>query len=97
MAGLVPDLQRVREAARDQQGGARALAFEERVGCDGRAHANVAGRNGRVGFERQQSADPHERGQGTREDLGHMKCIAPGVETDAVREGTGAVDPQQLA
>ena len=50
--GLIADLQRVGEAVRRHQQRARALALQQRVGGDGRAHLDAvdeAGRDRRAG------------------------------------------------
>ncbi len=51
---LVADREQVAEAARDRERERRALALEQRVGRERRAHADVAGGNRRVGREPEQ-------------------------------------------
>jgi hypothetical protein len=58
---LIADLQRVAEAARDQEQHAIALALQQRIGRDGRAHlhrADLAGRDRLAALQVQQIADP---------------------------------------
>ena len=62
---LVADAQRIAEAAGDRERGALALALEERVGGDGRAHLHGVDRVGgdrRAGREAKEFADALHRG-----------------------------------
>lgn len=90
--GLVADHQQVCEAAGDHEEGARALAFEQCVGGDGRAHLDRADR----GSGRQ---PPHAfaRRVGIVRAFGQeFERVQPTVRraADHVGEGTAPVDPE---
>ena len=99
--GLVADAQRIAKAAGDQQQYAIALALEQRVGGNGRAHldlADAAGRNGGAGADAEQLADALDGGVAIglrvfRKQLQRMQC-AGRVASDDVGEGAAAINPE---
>ena len=98
---LVADLERVAETLGDQQQRAVALALEQRVGGDRRAHlhrADAAGRDRLAGLQAEQVADALHGGVGIglrifRQQLvRHQRAVRP--PPDHVGEGAAAVDPE---
>ena len=97
---LRPDRQRVAEAARDAQQHRLALAFEQRVGRDGGADADI-GRGQRPLAYPGQPPDRLDRGvfvlRGiVRQQLGGGQR-AVGIARDDIGEGAAAVDPEMPA
>ena len=98
---LVGDPQRIAETLGDEQQHAVALALQQRVGGDGRAHLDLADEAGRDRFalgKAEQVADALYRGVavGFRifgEQFSRMQR-AFGIAADDVGEGAAAVDPE---
>ena len=98
---LVGDPERVAKAPGDEQHGALARAFQQRIGGHGRAHmhrGNVFGRDRRVGRDAKHMANAGERGVAVvvrvvREQLVRGdRAIRPA--RDDVGEGAAAIDPE---
>ena len=100
-ARLIADFKRVAEAARRDQRGFLALAFEQRVGGDGRSHLHRGDRARRNGFARreaEQVADALHRGVAIgggvfRQQLARAQAPARIAPHD-VGERAAAVDPE---
>ncbi len=98
---LGADLQLILEAGRHHENGRLALAFEKRVGCNGRADldgADLIGRDRRAGCKPQKSADTFGCSVGVevRRVRQQLECrkSAFGRHRDNIREGAAAVDPE---
>ena len=98
---LVADAQRIAEAAGDRERRALALALEERVGGDGRAHLHGldrVGGNGRAGRETEELADALHRGVPVTLRVLRQQLVRqqPAVRParDDVGERAAAVDPE---
>src|SRR5262245_28480109 len=94
---LGADLEQIAKAAADDERRFGSLAFEERVGRNGGAHAHVARRNSLVLSQPEQLTNAHERGAVTREHLRNRELSRFGISTDAVGERTTTVDPKSPA
>ena len=98
---LVADLQCVAEAFGDEQRGALALALEQRIGGDRRAHfhrADVPGRDCFSRLQAKQVADALHGGVGIGFGIFRQELVrdqrSVGAAPDYVGEGAAAVDPE---
>ena len=98
---LVADPQRIAETLRRDEERRLALALEQRVGGDRRAHADLADGAGRHGIARSQAEQVADALHGRvaigfrilRQQLADMQAAAR-IAPDDVREGAAAVDPE---
>ncbi len=100
-ARLVADRQCIAKPARDQQGGALALALQERVCGYGRAHldrADAVRGDGLAGLDAEQVSDALHRGIAPGFGVFGQKLVrvqaSIRVASDDVREGAAAIDPE---
>ena len=98
---LVADAQRVAEALGDQKQRPLALALQERIGGDRRAHfdgGDLLARDRRAGLEPQQMADAMHRrvpigfGIFRKQLVGDERAVRP--PADHVGKGAAAIDPE---
>lgn len=97
---LIADGQRIAEAARDREQGRRALAFEQRVGRNGRSHAHRERRQRACPGAGQVADRTHRRVAGTRRVFGKIfgSDDRPRRRArDDVGEGAAAIDPDMPA
>ena len=92
--GLGPDLEQVAKARADHEGARGALALEQRVCGDGRAHPDVARWNRVASCEPQNLPDAIDRSAVGRQDLRDPDLAALGLTPETVGERTTAIDPE---